>query len=247
MDLGLYKQYREIEEWHWWCVGRRAIIFDFLGHYLPLDTYPSLKILDVGCHTGFLVQALQSAGYRASGVDISAEAVAFGRSMGIDNLSVASEERLPFPDRHFNLVLCLDVLEHIKNDRQMLTEIERVLVPGGFLVLMVPAFMLLWGLQDRVAQHFRRYRRTELLDLAAASGFKPQRVSYFNFIFFWPILLIRWWEKLAPPRRSSDFDLNNRVINRILQKIFLLEGRWLRRFNFPFGVSLLAVLEKPDR
>ena len=129
----------------------------------------------------------------------------------------------------------------------MLREIYRVLAPGGVVIIMVPALMILWGLQDEVAHHFRRYSgRPELKRLIESAGLQIKRLTYFNSFLFLPILLVRRWQKIFPARRLSDFDLNNRFSNFLLRQIFLLEVKLLKITNFFFGVSLLAVATKHE-
>lgn len=242
MDEKLYQTYREIEGIHWWFVGRRQLIFNLLES-LGKD----IRILDLGCNTGFLVNLLQQKGYEVYGCDSSEAAIAFGRQQGTRNLQVVEGNRLPFGDKEFDMILCLDVLEHLVDDRQGLQEIERVLKPGGLAIITVPAFNFLWGLQDKVSRHFRRYRASQIKKLAIQSGFNVKKLSYFNFFLFAPIALMRLAQKFYRPGRGSDFELNNRFVNKILEKIFLLEIKFLRRLNFPFGVSLLAILKKDER
>ena len=238
MDEKLYQTYREIEGTHWWFVGRRQLIFNLLE---SLDK--DIRILDLGCNTGFLVNLLQQKGYEVYGCDSSEAAIAFGRQQGIRNLQVVEGNRLPFGDKEFDMILCLDVLEHLADDRQGLQEIKRVLKPGGLAIITVPAFNFLWGLQDKVSRHFRRYRASQIKKLAIQSGFNVKKLSYFNFFLFAPIALMRLAQKFYRSQRSSDFELNNRLTNAVLKRFFLLEIKILKYLNLPFGVSLIAVLE----
>lgn len=237
MEKHLYETYRQIEAAHWWFVGRRKIVIDLLRKYVG----PTGRVFDFGCNAGFFAGELDRVGFDAYGADISEEAIAFGRSNGIKNLFVTVGKRLPFPDGHFDAVLALDVLEHIEHDLGALEELRRVLRPGGIIIVTVPAFMFLWGLQDVVAKHFRRYRKKTLCELLEKGGFSIRRLSYFNFLLFPPIALVRFFQRLVKPKRKSDFDLNNRAVNAILQTVFLAEARLLEHFDFPVGVSLMAV------
>ncbi len=239
MDEKLHQTYRRVEQTHWWFVGRRQLILDFLE-----GQSSGAKILDFGCNAGFLVNFLRQRGREVQGCDKSADAVAFGQAQGISGLTLSQEEELPFANEQFETVLCLDVLEHLADDFKGLQEIRRVLKPGGRALVTVPAFKFLWGLQDEASHHFRRYRLKELKILAAKSGFKAIRASYFNFFLFAPIALARFWQKIFKPRRGSDFELNNPLSNRLFKKIFLGEIKLLRRFNFPWGVSIFIIIQK---
>ena len=241
MEKSLYKTYELAEENHWWFRGRRAII-DMLFKTYKI-TKDHTHILDFGCNTGFFVGKLQERGFDITGVDMSSDAIAFGTKRGVKGL-VVGKTPVPFPDNSFDVFLALDVIEHIKDDDEAMKDLFRVLKPAGQAFIMVPAFMFMWGLQDEVAHHFRRYSKKELIDLALRNGFKIERISYFNFFMFFPILFVRLIQKLVPPKRSSDFDINNRVVNYILTKLFVFESFLLRYINFPFGVSLLVVLKR---
>lgn len=80
----------------------------------------------------------------------------------------------------FDTVVCLNVLEHIKDDRMALLNMYRSLAPGGKLVLLVPAFMWLYGSLDEHLQHFRRYHKQELVDKIAEAGFTIRSVRWMN-------------------------------------------------------------------
>ncbi|PIR92499.1 hypothetical protein COU01_01435 [Candidatus Falkowbacteria bacterium CG10_big_fil_rev_8_21_14_0_10_44_15] len=242
MDEVLHKTYQEVEERHWWFVGRRLLIWQLLKkHYY---SEKSAAILDVGCNSGFLVAQLQTAGYDAAGCDISAEAVSYGQNQGRRGLSVCALPQLHYPNGQFDAVLCLDTLEHIRDDKLAIREIGRVLKPGGIAIVTVPAFMFLWGLQDEISHHFRRYTKKELLVKIQAAGFSIERVGYFNFFLFPLIYLVRQAAKIMPLRRRSDFDINNKLVNYVLKNIFLSEIWLLKIISYPFGVSLLVVAKK---
>ena len=240
MESKLHDTYRAIEQDHWWFVGRRKILLNVLEKYLGNKS----SILDVGCNTGVLVDILQKKGYNASGTDISKEAIIHGKTRGVRNLFVAEANREPFANNTFDCVLALDVLEHIDNDKEALREWKRLLKPGGLLVIKVPAYMWLWGIQDAMAHHKRRYTAGSLLDVVGLHYTSILRVSYFNFILFIPIALSRFAQKWFYPKRTSDFDLNNAFINTIFTSIFLFEAKLLKFVNFPFGVSLLLIARK---
>jgi 2-polyprenyl-3-methyl-5-hydroxy-6-metoxy-1,4-benzoquinol methylase len=241
MDYKLHKTYQSVEQRHWWFVGRRKILYDVLKKHFPSR---QAKLLDVGCNSGVLVEKLQRRGYDAWGTDISKEAIDAGKLRGVRNLMIAEGDRQPFEDGTFDCVLALDVIEHIEKDGDALIEFRRLLKPGGLLVVKVPAFMFMWGLQDEVAHHKRRYSKELLRTTIQSQGFEMVRLTYFNFFLFGPIALVRLLQKVYPPKRSSDFELNNPVSNWILMEVFLIESVLLRFVNLPFGVSLLAIAKK---
>ncbi|HLE62866.1 MAG TPA: class I SAM-dependent methyltransferase, partial [Pyrinomonadaceae bacterium] len=160
MQQHTYSIMYRVEETHWWFVGRRRIISSFLAQINANSERPQ-KILDVGCGTGANLEMLSQFG-EAEGIDVSREALAFCLQRGLRNVREGEAERLPFPDNSFDLVTGLDVVEHLDNDLAGLKEMHRVLRPQGRILLFVPAFMFLWGVQDDISNHRRRYTLPEL-------------------------------------------------------------------------------------
>ena len=245
MEPGFYKEYFELEKDNWWFKVRRNLIFLLLKKY-NRRLFQETKIFDFGCGSGFLVGELQKKGYQSFGTDMSTEAIEYGTKHGIDNLSVAKDGRINFPDNNFDVVLALDVLEHLEDERPAIKEIDRVLKSGGVAIITVPAYMFLWGVQDEVSHHYRRYLASGLIKkFKENSSLKLIKKSYFNTILFLPIALVRLLAKLLPkPKRESDFEIENKLINWLFYYIFNLETSYLKHFSFPFGVSILLVLKK---
>ena len=109
----------------------------------------------------------------------------------LKTLSRGWRKRLPFEDDSFDLVTSLDVVEHLDDDVAGLKEMRRVLRPNGRILLFVPAFMFLWGVQDDISNHRRRYTLPGLRKAVLEAGFEVERATYANITFFVPILLGR--------------------------------------------------------
>lgn len=251
MNTDFYKTYFAIEKDHWLMKVRRKIVIDQLDKYAhALKTPPGSapkKILDFGSGSGFLVNELQKKGIGAYGVDNSGEAIAYGTSLGIKNLSVlANKSPLPFADGYFDCVLAMDVLEHLPEEQYVLSELKRVLKKDGVLVVTVPAYMFLWGRQDEVSQHFRRYTMGRIIEVIRRSGdLEMIKRSYFNTFLFPLVALVRMGSWICNHKgKGSDFEMNNKLLNTLFFAIFELERRILRVLNYPFGVSILLVLKK---
>ena len=131
-----------VEQSHWWYTGRRQILSGFLEDICRRVTDRRPRILDVGCGTGANLLMLSKFG-DAEGVDLSEDALAFCRERGLENVKLGAAEKLPYDDGTFDLVTALDVVEHLDDDLGGLSEMRRVLRPGGRVLLFVPTFMFL--------------------------------------------------------------------------------------------------------
>src|SRR5882724_12788625 len=243
MQQHTYSIMYQVEERHWWFMGRRKIIERFvsaacrdLGKLKP-------RILDVGCGTGANLQMLAGHG-AAEGVDVSSEALEFCRARGLSKVKEGAAEALPYEDASFDLVTGLDVVEHLDDDVAGLSEMRRVLRPGGRAVLFVPAFMFLWGVQDDISNHRRRYTLKQLKDVVRQAGFEVERATYVNLSFFAPIFLGRLFMRATGLRPESENNLTIGFLNGLLGKFLGAESVPLRYLNFPFGVSIICVARR---
>lgn len=242
MQEHTYSIMYEVEGKHWWFAGRRRIIAEFVGRVCRELKEPP-RILDVGCGTGANLQMLSEFG-AAEGVDVSTEALDFCRARGLAKVKQGAAEHLPFADESFDLVTGLDVVEHLDDDIGGLREMRRVLRADGRAVLFVPAFMFLWGVQDDISHHRRRYTLPELKQKLGEAGFTLERASYANITFFVPILIGRVLMRLTGWRPASENNITIGALNGLLGRILGAESWWLRRVRFPFGVSIICVARK---
>jgi len=248
MERHTYAIMYEVEGSHWWFAGRRRILESFVTEIvsnLNMDEQQP-RILDVGCGTGANLEMLAGFG-AAEGVDVSEDALAFCRARGLTRVKLGAAEHLPYEDNSFDLVTALDVVEHLDDDAAGLTEMRRVLRPGGRALLFVPAFMWLWGVQDDVSHHRRRYTLPQLKARVRAAGFEVERATYANLTFFAPILAGRLLMRATGARPASENNINVPALNGVLGHIFGAERFWLqRRLNFPFGVSAVCVARRVE-
>jgi SAM-dependent methyltransferase len=254
MEQHTYAIMRRVEERHWWFAGRRQIIKSFLERLFSDadNTSPKngeqhvpTKILDVGCGTGANLEMLSQFG-QTEGMDVSVEALAFCCERGLRNVKQGQAEALPYENNSFDLVTGLDVVEHLDDDLAGLKEMRRVLRRGGHALLFVPAFMFLWGVQDDISNHRRRYTLPGLKRVLRQAGFEVERATYVNISFFAPILLGRLLMRAFRLRPSSENNITIGFLNGILGKIFGSESLALRYLNFPFGVSIICVARKAE-
>lgn len=246
MQQHTYAIMSEVEGAHWWFAGRRRILASFLEGIvagLSVSQDGSLRILDVGCGTGANLELLGQFG-AAEGVDVSEEALEFCRRRGLTAVKLGAAEQLPYDDESFDLATALDVVEHLDDDVAGLKEMRRVLRPGGYALLFVPAFMFLWGVQDDVSHHRRRYTIAQLRRAVAAAGLKVERATYANLTFFAPIFLGRLMMRATGYRPESENNINVPALNGLLGRALGAESVVLRRTNLPIGVSIVCVAQR---
>jgi SAM-dependent methyltransferase len=245
MQQHTYSIMYEVEGTHWWFAGRRRIIAAFVEEICRKLNQDEIRILDVGCGTGANLELLGKYG-KAEGVDVSLAALDFCRARGLANVRQGEAEKLPYEDGSFDLVTALDVVEHLDDDVAGLREMRRVLRPGGRALLFVPAFMFLWGVQDDVSHHRRRYTLPGLRRVLREAGYEVERASYANISFFAPILLGRMLMRATGLRPASENNINVSALNGVLGRILGAEGSLLRRMNLPFGVSALCIARRVE-
>jgi len=246
MQAHTYPIMYEVEGAHWWFAGRRRILESFLEEIVARLNVPEgarPRVLDVGCGTGANLEMLRQFG-EAEGVDVSEEALQFCRVRGLNSVKLGAAEALPYGDESFDLVTALDVVEHLNDAAAGLREMRRVLRRDGRALLFVPAFMWLWGVQDDVSHHRRRYTLPQLRRIVEQAGFAVERATYANLTFFAPILLGRALMRLTGARPQSENNINVSALNGVLGRILGAERFWLRRASFPFGVSAVCVARK---
>lgn len=242
MDVQLYQRFYDIEKVHWWFVARRQILLDVIAR-LALPT--SAKLLDVGCGAGAFLEGF-SQGYEAYGIDASALAIGFCRQRGLQNVFSCTLENFPRPEMRFDLITLLDVIEHIEDDQRALDLVRERLLPGGFVVVTVPAYRWLWSRWDELNHHRRRYAQSQLRERLERAGFAVQTLSYFNSLLFPCALFSRLISKLFKLTDEPGAKIPARSINALMTWIFAVEKFWLRRFRFPAGLSLIAIAQNPS-
>jgi SAM-dependent methyltransferase len=229
------------DEEHWWYRGRRRVLRAELDR-LPLPPEP--RLLDAGCGSGRTLDELATYGH-ASGIDLSHEAVLAARRRGHENVQLAAVEEIPFPDATFDVVTCLDVIEHTPDDHATLAELWRVTRPGGLLLATVPAYQALWSSHDVANLHYRRYDRASLRSAARGAGWDVVSDTYFNGLLLAPAAAVRFASRRRGQNRS-DLDVTPQVLNGVLELPMRLESRFLAAGSrLPAGLSLLAVLRRP--
>jgi SAM-dependent methyltransferase len=243
MKSGFARQYGNLERWHWWFRGRRKIIEFVLGRQLPAAAQRS--VVSVGCGPAEgLDWLVPFAGKHGQVVGLDIDPLhARPRPAGVEFV-VGSVESIPLATASFDVVLALDVLEHLKDDDAGLRETLRLVKPGGLLLVTVPALPSLWGQQDIVNEHRRRYTRRTVTLLFAGAGLSGFWVSYFNTFLFPVVASVRLARRAMrlPHEARSDFEGGRPgFLNDALALLFGGERHLIKHAPMPIGVSLIVV------
>ncbi len=239
MELSEYENIRRQEDRHWWYVGMRDIAADLIR---TLELPPSAHILDAGCGVGGGLKWLGAFG-AVTGIDFHPLATRYASQVSA-RVAQASVQRLPFASASFDLVTSFEVLYHtaVTDDEEALRESVRVLRPSGWQLLRVPAHDWLRGAHDRYIHTRHRYAPRELRQKIARSGLALRRLTSLG-LFLLPAAVARRLVQ-SPTDTHTDVRLPSPVTNHLLTAVLKLEGHWLRRFNLPAGLSLLALAQK---
>lgn len=243
MDNEFSQAYRELERNHWWFRARREI----LRSKIAAANLPNkAEVLEIGVGSGENLYSLYPDYINLTGIEPFEENADYANKRGNIPVHVGTAENWPAQLQHQNFdAICLfDVLEHLEDDRAALSGFFNRLNPGGSLFLSVPAYQWMWGRQDEVSHHFRRYTRKMLSTRLQDAGFSCVETTYFNTLLFPAIALQRMKQRITKAE-GSDFDQSYGRIEELFYRIFRFEQYLLKVSNFPFGVSLFTLARKP--
>ncbi|WP_406701050.1 class I SAM-dependent methyltransferase [Singulisphaera sp. Ch08] len=236
--------YRTLWDRHWWWRSREAYLLGWIKRLHSRS--PRERILDVGCGDGLFFEQLERFG-AVDGLEPDASLVNDPRWRS--RIRVGSLDHRFQGASDYDLLLMLDVLEHIGDDGEALRAARSALRPGGHLVLTVPALSWLWSQHDVANEHYRRYDPGGLRTVLAASGFEVETVRFF---FFWtvaPLLARRWLAPAKPGGGDGTADYAVPVppapLNGALTLLSLGEHALGRIVRWPLGTSLLAIARRP--
>lgn len=238
MERIVYEQMAALDQHHWWYVARREVLAALIRRCVrpPKGAF----ILEVGCGTGHNLAMLGQFGtVDALELDPEARALAEKR-LAKPVFAVPLPEMHGVPERHYDLVAALDVIEHLEDDRGAIESIARRLKPGGKFLMTVPAHQWMWSAHDVANHHQRRYSHAALRHLFDGTALSLEKSGYFNSLLF-PLAVAERLSSKIRWKDSADLSLPPSWLNKSLEKGFALERHAIGRVPLPPGLSLFAV------
>lgn len=238
----VYALLAEAEPRHFWFVERNRLIVSTLRR--TLGQLSGRTVLDVGCGTGFVMNALEREDMLACGLDMHLSGLIEARRLVRGPLLCQTATDIPFRDQFDVAILC-DVLEHTPDDVAVLREAAASVHARGVVLVTVPAHAWLWSPLDTVSGHYRRYSRTSIIRLIARAGLGPAWVRYFNTLLLPAQILQRLLLRRLAVGDServfrASFAPPGRAVNPALG-VAMRADIWLTRLPCTVGGSIIAI------
>jgi ubiquinone/menaquinone biosynthesis C-methylase UbiE len=249
MDPVYHREVYNLEDDYWWFKSKRYLLVRTLR---DLANYfgQEIRLLDSGCGTGANLREI-SKFFPSVGVEKYFDGLLLCKNRSLNNVLNGQLERLPFKDESFDVVLAMDVLEHVDDDIEVLKELFRVSKKNGILITHVPAFMFLWSDHDIAVSHKRRYITEKFVKQLEKSNFKVKYINYRLCLFFILGILRKYLIKIKKIIKKdreikSSRPKVGRIINYILYIIVKWEDRLLNYIHPPVGLSIFCIAQKKN-
>lgn len=244
MDRGL-ELTSQAERTHFWFQGFRGFVAPVLQQLAKGRR--DLQLIDCGCGTGFNLSLLEPYG-QIFGFDLTATGAARARAAG-RSVAVADITRIPFASSRFDVAASFDVLQCVDDHDAAISEMSRIVKPGGAIVLTLAAFDALRGDHAISWNEVRRYTPASARQLVERAGLRAERVRFMFASIFPIVVAARVSQRLLRPWRGVKDDVDIAVpaqpVNAALTALLKAEGVLARHVPMPIGSSLIVVARKP--
>lgn len=242
MQIDAYRKLAEVEDamWYFKALNQRML--------LPLKDWrgKAAEVLDAGCGTGGLIRFLQHSepDWSITGLDYSELACSLTRERTDARIQEGSITDLPFPDEHFDIVVCADVISQVEDAGKALSEFARVLKHGGMVVINVAAYEWMWSYHDDTCETKHRFRKSKLLKMIKINGLNPEVATYANMLIF-PFVIARR-KVFLPASPSSDVKTYSPFVEHVFGSLARFEHQLLSHGgSLPTGSSIFVAARKP--
>jgi 2-polyprenyl-3-methyl-5-hydroxy-6-metoxy-1,4-benzoquinol methylase len=233
MQANYEREYVEAEQSNAWFVKRKELVYSLLASFSRRSA-----ILEIGCGSGYILDHLQKNGFmNVSGVDSSKNFLKYYKN-------IKKSTKLIVQKNKYDLILLLDVIEHVRKEETLLKKIYAMLKQDGILIISAPAYGFLWSHHDDLNKHYRRYTKSSLNVILNKNNFLIKRSTYWNSIMLPPIFLIKQIEKMLNIKKSN-IESTPTWFNGIYKLILSVENIFVRSgVSLPFGLSIFTVAKK---
>jgi ubiquinone/menaquinone biosynthesis C-methylase UbiE len=230
----------------------RKLVMDIIRSKIqpPIPYY----ICDFGCSAGYMLREIWKniPDSVLSGVDIVDSGLIKLHKRNPDFLLFKFDitNNIPFPDKFMDIIVCLNILEHVQNDEKVLEEFYRILNNNGFACIVVPYGKKLYDYYDKGCMHVRRYGRDELIEKAKRAGFRIERHVFLFPLMYIPFFLQKKLNRLLYKNITENETIDKMVkaaettkVNPIVGKFFATDYK-LSSLGIPFGIREFVLLRK---
>ncbi len=248
MELVEYYKLSDLEKNYWWHRGKLYLIQTLLDSVFSGRN--NLRILEIGSGTGFISKSIQKYG-KVTYIEISKEANLYAKENGIKDVIESDFNKIEISNdlkSKFDLVIALDVLEHIQDDTETMKRVKQVLKKDGYFIVNVPAHKFLWSEHDEALHHKRRYSKTEIVKKLADNGFVIEKCSFFVVTFFPLIWAYRTYTSFftSSTYPKTSYVMLPKLINDLMTKVLEVESKLIKYFNLPMGTTISIIAKSKE-
>lgn len=231
----------ELENNYFWFVSRAKILLKILKTRTNLNN--ESNVIDIGCGTGGFASELDKL-YNVTCLDTEPIALEYCKKRGLTDLHQGILEDFDPNGKKFDSAFMLDVIEHIEDDKEVVSQVYDLLEEGSYFLATVPAYQWMWSHHDVMHMHYRRYTKPNFEKLLKDAGFNIEYSSYYNTFLFPAVLLKRAIDKLTGAKKEDPVEEVPEILNKLFEKIFSFESKFLPGMSFPFGLSIVVLAKK---
>lgn len=236
MDPEYGRYYRRLYETHWWWRARETAIVAELRRRRPAAGWP--RILDIGCGDGLFFDRLAEFGATVEGIEPAADLVSES-STRRGRIYITPFDAAFQPSAPYDLIVMLDVLEHLDHPGDALRHALSILAPGGTILITVPAFRALWTHHDDINHHVTRYTKGSFRAMAEPAGLAIARMDYF-FHWTFPVKLAQRAVEAVRRPTAVRPGIPAAPVNQALYWLSHAERAVLAPLRLPFGSSMMV-------
>lgn len=193
------------------------------------------KILDIGCGSGYIGKSFLK-NNQVTFADINQKELDKIKEKNAIIKKIDLKKKLPFKDNQFDLIICADVLEHLENTKEIIKELKRIL--KGSLIITTPAYSKLYGIHDKIINHYRRYDKIDYINLAKENNLQIQEIRYIGSFLLIPFIFMQKFKS------SKIFYTGKSRLEPKITPLLNIICKIDNLLNLPFGICIMCIFTK---